>query len=324
GRVRGFRDRPVSGDRLSRRVLHRAARGALPNAVPRGLRRAVLDQLHDADARVDQPPAAQRLRESRAARPRARARADPLAERQADHGDPRSYLRLRPVHDPAAVRLARSHRRLDAGGEPGPRSGPALDLPPRHAAALTTGDPRRHRHRRAPDVRRLLHDDAAGRDARYRDDRQPDRRLDAELARADRRIAGPDPARPAPRADAALPALDLAGGGRRVRGMSVRSWLANPWARARFLWVVAIAYVAWTLLPVAIAVLFSFNATRSLVSWRGFSTRWYGGDVSSVWNDPALRSALLQSLKLSTLTVLIAVPLGVAFALALDRWRGRG
>ncbi len=106
--------------------------------------------------------------------------------------------------------------------------------------------------------------------------------------------------------------------------MSARSWLANPWARARFLWVVAIAYVAWTLLPVAIAVLFSFNATRSLVSWQGFSTRWYGGDVSSVWNDPALRSALLQSLKLSSLTVLIAVPLGVAFALALDRWRGRG
>jgi spermidine/putrescine transport system permease protein len=106
--------------------------------------------------------------------------------------------------------------------------------------------------------------------------------------------------------------------------MSVRSWLANPWARARFLWVVAIAYVAWTLLPVAIAVLFSFNATRSLVSWQGFSTRWYGGDVSSVWNDPALRSALLQSLKLSSLTVVIAVPLGVAFALALDRWRGRG
>jgi spermidine/putrescine transport system permease protein len=36
-----------------------------------------------------------------------------------------------------------------------------------------------------------------------------------------------------------------------------------------------------------------------------------------------LRSALFQSLKLSTLTVLIAVPLGVAFAIALDRWQSR-
>jgi spermidine/putrescine transport system permease protein len=48
------------------------------------------------------------------------------------------------------------------------------------------------------------------------------------------------------------------------------------------------------------------------------------GDVSSVLHDPQLRGALLQSLKLSSLTVLIAVPFGVGFALALDRWRGRG
>ncbi|HEX5949751.1 MAG TPA: ABC transporter permease [Actinomycetota bacterium] len=101
------------------------------------------------------------------------------------------------------------------------------------------------------------------------------------------------------------------------------AWLRNPWAKARFLWVVAIGYMAWTLLPVAIAVLFSFNSTRALTAWQGFSTRWYVGDVNSVWNDPSLRTALFASLKLASLTVLIAVPLGVAFALALDRWRGR-
>lgn len=100
-------------------------------------------------------------------------------------------------------------------------------------------------------------------------------------------------------------------------------WLRNPWARARFLWVIAIAYMAWTLLPVVIAVVFSFNSTRALTAWRGFSTRWYVGDLNSVWDDPTLRAALFQSLKLASLTVLIAVPLGVAFALALDRWRGR-
>jgi spermidine/putrescine transport system permease protein len=112
----------------------------------------------------------------------------------------------------------------------------------------------------------------------------------------------------------------------RPRGLGSRllDWLKNPWAKPRFLWVIALLYVLWTLLPVVIAVLFSFNATRSLTSWQGFSTRWYLSDVSSVWHDPTLRAALLQSLKLSGLTVLIAVPLGVAFALALDRWHGRG
>jgi spermidine/putrescine transport system permease protein len=104
----------------------------------------------------------------------------------------------------------------------------------------------------------------------------------------------------------------------------VRSWLLNPWAKARFLWVIAIAYIAWTLLPVVIAVAFSFNAGRSLTTWQGFSTEWYAGNVSSVFDDPVLRTALLQSLKLAGLVVAIAVPIGVAFALALDRWRGRG
>jgi spermidine/putrescine transport system permease protein len=99
----------------------------------------------------------------------------------------------------------------------------------------------------------------------------------------------------------------------------------NPWARARFLWVIAIAYVAWTLVPALIAVAFSFNAGKAQTTWQGFSlTRWYVGDVNSVWQDGELRSALFQSMKLSLLTVAIAVPLGVGFAIALDRWRGRG
>jgi spermidine/putrescine transport system permease protein len=109
------------------------------------------------------------------------------------------------------------------------------------------------------------------------------------------------------------------------RASRARSWIMNPWARARFLWVIAIAYVAWTLLPALIAVAFSFNAGKAQTTWQGFSlTRWYVGDVNSVWQDEELRSALFQSLKLSILTVVIAVPLGVGFALALDRWRGRG
>jgi hypothetical protein len=114
-----------------------------------------------------------------------------------------------------------------------------------------------------------------------------------------------------------------AGGG--LRGRRLRDLMTNPWARPRFLWVVGIAYVVWTLLPVATAALFSFNNTRSISIWSGFSLRWYVTDPNeSVLHDPDLRHAVVQSLKLATGAVLVAVPIGLAFALALDKWRGRG
>jgi spermidine/putrescine transport system permease protein len=104
-----------------------------------------------------------------------------------------------------------------------------------------------------------------------------------------------------------------------------RGALSNPWAATRFLWVVAFGYVLWSLVPVVIAVLFSFNSARSITQWAGFSLRWYTGDPNeSVLHDPNLSHAVVQGLKLASLTVLVAVPLGVAFALALRRWRGPG
>lgn len=104
---------------------------------------------------------------------------------------------------------------------------------------------------------------------------------------------------------------------------SLRDRLSNPWAETRFLWVVGIAYVAWTLLPIAEAVLFSFNKGRSITRWEGFSLRWYVSDpTGSVLHDPALQHALIQSLKLASLTVVVTLPLGVAFALALHGRRG--
>jgi spermidine/putrescine transport system permease protein len=109
------------------------------------------------------------------------------------------------------------------------------------------------------------------------------------------------------------------------RGERFRSALSNPWARARFLWAFAIAYVLWSLVPVAYALIFSFNVGRSISRWQGFSLRWYTWDPNdSVLHDPGLRHAIVQSVKLASLTVVVAVPLGVAFALALHRWRGRG
>ena len=98
----------------------------------------------------------------------------------------------------------------------------------------------------------------------------------------------------------------------------------NPWRKPRVLESFTWLYLAWSILPVAIAVLFSFNAGRSRSTWQGFSFRWYFKDpVLSVWHDPDLHTALFQTLRLAALTTLIAVPLGVAFAIGIDRWRGR-
>jgi spermidine/putrescine transport system permease protein len=105
----------------------------------------------------------------------------------------------------------------------------------------------------------------------------------------------------------------------------LRTWWSNPWGQPRFLVLFTWAYVLWSLVPVAVAVLFGFNDGRSRSTWQGFSLRWYFQDPDlSVLHDPSLRDALVQSLRLAGLTMLIATPLGVALAIGLARWRGRG
>jgi spermidine/putrescine transport system permease protein len=103
-----------------------------------------------------------------------------------------------------------------------------------------------------------------------------------------------------------------------------RGWVSNPWGRPRFLPVVTWLYIVWSILPVVIAIQFSFNNSRSRTAWAGFSTRWYWGSVESVWGNTQLHSALIQSIKLAAADVLISVPLGVLLALGLARWRGHG
>jgi spermidine/putrescine transport system permease protein len=102
-------------------------------------------------------------------------------------------------------------------------------------------------------------------------------------------------------------------------------WVGNPWGKPRFLVATTWLYIAWALLPVLLAILFSFNAGRSRSVWQGFSIRWWWGDpVQSIFHDPDYTSALAQSLKLAALDMVIATPLGVLLALGLTRWRGRG
>jgi len=97
------------------------------------------------------------------------------------------------------------------------------------------------------------------------------------------------------------------------------------WERPRTLVAVTWAYITWALLPVGVAILFSFNAGRSRSVWQGFSLRWWTGDPTlSILHDPDYSHALVHSLTLAGLDMLIATPLGVLLAIGLARWRGRG
>ena len=101
--------------------------------------------------------------------------------------------------------------------------------------------------------------------------------------------------------------------------------LRNPWGEPRFLVLETWLYIAWALVPVGIAILFSFNAGKSRSVWQGFSFRWWWGDpTQSIFHDPQYTQALVHSLLLAGLDMAIATPLGVLLALGLARWRGRG
>jgi putrescine transport system permease protein len=80
--------------------------------------------------------------------------------------------------------------------------------------------------------------------------------------------------------------------------------------------------MAFLYLPVLILVIYSFNASRLVTVWGGFSTQWYANLLN---NEPLMQSAWI-SLKLGVIAATAATIIGTALALALTRigpFRGR-
>jgi spermidine/putrescine transport system permease protein len=106
-------------------------------------------------------------------------------------------------------------------------------------------------------------------------------------------------------------------------GSASGSWSARlrrrrgGWALGGFVMV----YLVWSLAPVVIALLFSFNAGHSRSVWQGFSTQWWSGP-NSVFSNPVYFGAIKHSFLLAGLAVVISVPLGVSLSIFLGRWRG--
>ena len=84
---------------------------------------------------------------------------------------------------------------------------------------------------------------------------------------------------------------------------AVRGLVANPWRQHRFLAVYTWLYLAWAIVPVLIAIGFSFNDSRSRSQWQGFSLRWWTGDPDlSLLHDPTLVGAIRQSIVIAAIT----------------------
>jgi putrescine transport system permease protein len=80
--------------------------------------------------------------------------------------------------------------------------------------------------------------------------------------------------------------------------------------------------LAFLYLPIVILIVYSFNASRLVTVWGGWSTRWYG----EFFKDRAMLEAAWMSLKVGVVSATAATLLGTLAAVALSRggaFRGR-
>lgn len=77
-------------------------------------------------------------------------------------------------------------------------------------------------------------------------------------------------------------------------------------------------FFAYLYLPIAVVIFYSFNASRVVASWEGWSLKWY---VSALTNDNLLE-AVKNSLLVATISTTIATSVALMVALVLVRAKG--
>jgi spermidine/putrescine transport system permease protein len=82
-----------------------------------------------------------------------------------------------------------------------------------------------------------------------------------------------------------------------------------------------IAYAAlvylFLYLPLVVMVIYSFNASRFSMQWKGFTLHWY----DTLIHDASLIQAALHSLAIAAVSATVACFIGTVTALAIHRWR---
>ena len=92
--------------------------------------------------------------------------------------------------------------------------------------------------------------------------------------------------------------------------------------RGFFRWSVLVAGFVFLYAPIALLVIYSFNASRLVTVWGGFSPRWY----IALLDDRQMVDAAFISLRVAFVSALFATALGTCAAIALARlgsFRGR-
>ncbi len=87
--------------------------------------------------------------------------------------------------------------------------------------------------------------------------------------------------------------------------------------RSGFLTTCLLIGFAFLYLPIILMAIYSFNHSRLLPVWGGWSTRWY----KELFNSPEVWQATLLSLKIACLTATIAMILGTMAGIAIVRFR---
>jgi len=84
----------------------------------------------------------------------------------------------------------------------------------------------------------------------------------------------------------------------------------------KFSYSVLIFGYAFLYIPLITLIFYSFNASRQVTIWGGFSTKWY----KALWQNETLLSAAWVSLKVATLSATLAVIIGVLASLVIVKF----
>ncbi len=81
-------------------------------------------------------------------------------------------------------------------------------------------------------------------------------------------------------------------------------------------WAILICGFLFLYLPIFVLIVYSFNESRLVTVWAGFSTKWYG----ELFQDDQMMGAVWMSLKIAFLSASMAVVLGTMASMALVRF----
>lgn len=87
--------------------------------------------------------------------------------------------------------------------------------------------------------------------------------------------------------------------------------------RSRFLTTCLVFGFAFLYVPIILMMVYSFNHSRLLPVWGGWSTRWY----IELFNSPEIWSATLLSLKIAVISATVATIFGTTAGIVLARFR---